>query len=69
MNRSKTFATALIAAGLFSGSALAENVAIIGGKVVTGGPDGTIENGTTSYETDLAISLSPSPHPACQESP
>ena len=50
MNRSKTFATALIAAGLFSGSALAENVAIIGGKVVTGGPDGTIENGTVIIE-------------------
>ena len=46
MNRSMTFAISLLAAGLISGSVLAENVAIIGGRVVTGGPEGTIENGT-----------------------
>ncbi len=46
MNRCITFAISLLAAGLISSSVLAENVAIIGGKVVTGGPEGTIENGT-----------------------
>lgn len=46
MNRSMTFAISLLAAGLISSSVLAENVAIVGGKVVTGGPEGTIENGT-----------------------
>ncbi len=46
MSRSMTFAISLLAAGLISSSVLAENVAIVGGKVVTGGPEGTIENGT-----------------------
>jgi imidazolonepropionase-like amidohydrolase len=50
MNKSMTFAVSLLAAGIIPGSGLAENVAIIGGKVVTGGPKGTIENGTVLFE-------------------
>ena len=46
MNRFLTFAVSLLAAGTISGFVLAENLAIVGGKVVTGGPAGTIENGT-----------------------
>ena len=37
MNRSMTFAISLLAAGLISSSVLAENVAIVGGKVVYSG--------------------------------
>lgn len=50
MKRLSTFAAAALVAGLTAAPAQAENIAITGGMVVTGGPAGTIENGTVLIE-------------------